>query len=236
MIPSAAVDDQLAELLETMPSGSIIIDGGNSDYRLTLERAKQVENAGITYVDVGTSGGILGSKDGYCFMIGGDAAAVTLLKPIFDAMAATNGWQHVGPTGAGHYVKMVHNAIEYGMMESYAEGYRLLKEGPIKDIKLADAGEVWQHGSIIDSGINKLSADILRINPDLDGIDGYVAETGEARWALEVGAANNIDMPSIAAAFAVRKASANGEISFATKLLAAQRNAFGGHMLSKEKS
>lgn len=233
MVPSNVVDSELDALLPLLPKNSVIIDGGNSNFNQTLERHKRLQEAGITMVDVGTSGGILGATAGYCLMIGGDEQVVQKLAPLFETLAQPEGWQHVGPNGSGHYVKMVHNAIEYGMMQSYAEGYRLLKEGYFADINLAKAGAVWQHGSIVDSKLNELCVEALKENPELNGIEGFVAESGEARWALETAQKHNLSMPAISAAFNVRLASQKGEVNFATKLLAAMRNKFGGHALNK---
>jgi 6-phosphogluconate dehydrogenase len=177
----------------------------------------------------------LGRTAGYCLMVSGDKPTLEVIKPILEALAAPYGWRHFPGQGTGHFVKMVHNAIEYGMMESYAEGYRMLKDGPYKDIDLAAAGEVWQHGSIIESKLNELSVQALRENPTLEGIDGVVAESGEARWTLEAAKELNIPMPAIQAAFDVRIASQAGQINFGTKLLAAMRNKFGGHQINPDK-
>jgi 6-phosphogluconate dehydrogenase len=167
-------------------------------------------------------------------MVGGEAEPVAAVTPALTDLAKPEGaFNHFGPAGSGHYVKMVHNAIEYGMMQSLAEGYRMLKEGPYPALNLADAGEVWQHHSVITSWLNELSRDALRENPELDGIDGFVAESGEARWTLEVAKEAGIPLPAIQASFDVRLASQQGEVSFATKLLAAMRNAFGGHSINK---
>ncbi len=234
MIPSQFVDAELEELLAVVPKNSVIVDGGNSDYRLTIKRAENCKKSGITFIDVGTSGGILGAKQGYAMMVGGDEQVVNKLSPIFDALAPPNGWAYFGKSGSGHYVKMVHNAIEYGLMESYAEGYNLLKDGPFKNIDLAKAGKVWQHGSIIQSLLNDLSVKALEENPNLNGIDGYVKESGEARWALETAKDYNVKTPAIDASFDVRLKSQKGETNFATKLLAAMRNKFGGHAINKE--
>ena len=234
MIPAQVVDQQLGELLPHLPKGSVIIDGGNSDYRLTLKRSQQAQAAGVTLVDVGTSGGVLGGNRGYCMMVGGEDAVVTKLAPLFEALAEPQGWQHVGPSGAGHYVKMVHNAIEYGLMESYAEGYHMLKEGPFENLDLGRIGGLWQHGSIIDSLLNDLIKEALTENPSLEGIEGSVAESGEARWTLEEAAQHHIALPAIQAALDVRLQSQKGQTNFATKLLAAMRNKFGGHALNKK--
>jgi 6-phosphogluconate dehydrogenase len=234
MIQSKYVDAQLDVLLPLLPNGSIIVDGGNSDYRLTKERAKRITDAGMAMVDVGTSGGVLGAENGYCMMIGGDEKAAKTIEPLIVAMAQEGGHQYFGPSGAGHFVKMVHNAIEYGMMESYAEGYRIIKEADYPGLDLGALGSVWQHGSIITSSLNELCADALTKNPELDGIDGYVAENGEARWTLEIAKQKEIETPAIQASLDVRVASQNGKVSFATKLLAAMRNGFGGHPLNTE--
>ncbi len=234
MIPSEYVDKELEQLLAIVPAGAIIIDGGNSDFRLTKQRAELCKSHSVTLVDVGTSGGILGYKQGYAMMIGGEQAAVESLHPIFETLAPKDGWAWFGQPGSGHYVKMVHNAIEYGAMQAYTEGYRLLKEGPYADIDLASAGNVWQHGSIIQSLLNDVAQQALAENPKLEGIDGYVHESGEAKWALEVADEHHVQMPVILESLKVRKDSQNGNINFATKLLAAMRNKFGGHAINKE--
>ncbi len=232
MLPAELIQTKFEELLPLVPAGAIIIDGGNSDFRHSQARYQAAKDRGVHFIDIGTSGGILGRSAGYCMMVGGDKEPVDVIKPVLDALAAPYGWRHFPGAGAGHFVKMVHNAIEYGLMESYAEGYRMLKEGPYKDIDLATAGEVWQHGSIVESKLNELSVQALRENPLAEGIDGVVAESGEARWTLEVAKELNIPMPAIQSSFDVRLKSQAGEISFATKLLAAMRNKFGGHDLN----
>ncbi|HVX24216.1 MAG TPA: decarboxylating 6-phosphogluconate dehydrogenase [Candidatus Saccharimonadales bacterium] len=235
MLPADIVDTEIVEWLALVPTGSTIIDGGNSDYRLTQKRNQLVQDKGCKLVDIGTSGGVWGYQNGFSMMIGGDDAdAVAALDPVLKTLAAPEGaYHHFGPSGAGHFVKMTHNAIEYGMMESLAEGYRILKEGPYNTLDLAAAGEVWQHHSVITSWLNELSRDALRENPQLEGIDGFVAESGEARWTLETAKAMDIDLPSIQAAFDVRLASQQGQTNFATKLLAAMRHRFGGHNLNQ---
>ena len=229
MLPADIIQPKFEELLAQVSDGAIIIDGGNSDFRHDLQRYQAAKVKGVHYIDIGTSGGILGRSAGYCMMVGGDKEPVDIIKPVLDALAAPYGWRHFPGPGAGHFVKMVHNAIEYGLMESYAEGYRMLKEGPYKDIDLATAGEVWQHGSIVESKLNELTVQSLRENPLMEGIDGVVAESGEARWTLEVAKGMNIPLPAIQTAFDVRLKSQNGDVSYATKLLAAMRNKFGGH-------
>jgi 6-phosphogluconate dehydrogenase len=236
MISDSAMEEQLAEWLQIIPAGSIIIDGGNSDFRLTKQRAKVVAAKGSVYMDVGTSGGIWGYKNGFSMMAGGDTDSFKVIEPVLKILAAPSGaYDYFGTSGAGHFVKMTHNAIEYGMMESLAEGYRLLKEGPYENMDLAKAGEVWQHGSVIVSWLNDLTRQALQENPQLDGIEGVVEEKGETRWALEAAKDLGIPMQSIQAAFDVRLKSQAGEITFATKLLAAIRNKFGGHQINPEK-
>lgn len=235
MVPADVVEQELHSWLEIVPKGSIIIDGGNTDFRTDKKHAELVAEQGSILLDSGTSGGIMGLEHGFCMMVGGDEAAVKKLTPIFDTLAKPEGsWHHFGDNGAGHYVKMVHNAIEYGMMESLAEGYRMLKEGPYPALDLAAAGEVWQQGSIIASSLNNLAAEAFRENPELEGVEGYVAESGEARWTLELAKERGIELPSIQAAFAVRVASQAGKTSFATKVLAELRNKFGGHAINKQ--
>jgi 6-phosphogluconate dehydrogenase len=235
MLPADVVEDEINAWLDVAPKGSILIDGGNTDFRRTIEHAKTVAARGSALVDVGTSGGVWGIKNGFSMMAGGDPAAFQVVEPCLQTLALPRGaYHHFGPSGSGNYVKMVHNAIEYGMMESLAEGYRMLKEGPYDALDLAAAGDVWQHSSVVTSWLNELSRDALRESPTLAGIDGYVAENGEARWTLEVAKERNIPLPSIQAAFDVRLASQQGETNFATKLLAAMRNKFGGHAINKK--
>ena len=234
MVPADVIEDELNAWLDILPAGSILIDGGNTDYRLTRKHAELVEERGSQLLDSGTSGGVWGYRRGFSMMIGGDSDTFSTLEPVFKTLAQpTGGYQHFGDPGSGHYVKMVHNAIEYGMMESLAEGYRMLKEGPYDNIDLKAAGDVWQNNSVITSWLNELTRDAIAENPNLDGIDGYVAESGEARWTIETAKELGIPLPSIEASFDVRLASQKGETNFATKLLSAMRNKFGGHTLNK---
>jgi len=235
MLPSTVVDDELKAWLRLLPIGSILIDGGNSDFRHTKQRAGDVMAVGMSLLDCGTSGGVWGQENGFSLMVGGDKASFRKVEPLFKALSVPHGgYAYFGESGSGHYVKMVHNAIEYGMMESLAEGYQLLHEGPYHDLDLAAAGEVWQKSSVVRSWLNELSQKALAENPNLEGIDGYVAETGEARWALEVAKAHHLPLPAIQAAMQVRLDSQAGKTSFATKLLAAMRHAFGGHLVNKQ--
>jgi len=236
MLPDRVVDAQVDEWLGLLPAGSIIIDGGNSDFRSTKRLNEKVTAAGMMLLDVGVSGGIWGYENGFPLMCGGDSAeAFAVLAPALQTLSQPGGaYYHFGPSGAGHYVKMVHNAIEYGMMESLGEGFRMLHDGPYSGLNLAAAGDVWQHHSVITSWLTSLSRDALTESPELDGVTGYVAESGEARWTLETAKELGIALPSIQAAYDVRVASQTGATNFATKLVAAQRNKFGGHNLNGE--
>jgi 6-phosphogluconate dehydrogenase len=235
MLPAEVVDSEVDAWLEILPANSLIIDGGNSDYRKTKLLNQKLTARGHEFIDVGTSGGVWGYQNGFSMMAGSDSSKAFLaVEPVLKTLASPEGaYYHFGPSGSGHFVKMTHNAIEYGMMESLAEGYRILKEGPYENIDLAAAGNVWQHHSVVTSWLNELSQAALQENPNLDGITGLVAESGEARWTLETAKELGIEMPSIQASFDVRIASQNGQVNFATKLLAAMRNKFGGHELNK---
>jgi 6-phosphogluconate dehydrogenase len=230
MIPAEVIDSELDSWLTILPKNSVIIDGGNSDYRGDKIRADKVIAAGSKMLDIGTSGGVWGIINGFSMMVGGDEDSYKSIITVLDTLGAPRGGhQYFGESGSGHYVKMVHNAIEYGMMESLAEGYRMLSDGPYKHIDLAAAGDIWQKSSVVTSWLNDLTRQALHENPTLDGISGIVAESGEARWTLETAKELGIALPSIQASFDVRLASQKGEINLATKLLAAMRNKFGGH-------
>lgn len=233
MIPSDVVDSELDVWLKIIPKGSILIDGGNSRWSDTKRRAEVVANSGSTLLDVGTSGGVWGYKNGFSMMAGGESKAFEVIRPALETLQKPEGmYAYFGESGSGHYVKMVHNAIEYGMMESLAEGYRLLKEGPYKNLDLYKAGDVWQHRSVITSWLNELTRDVMKENPNLDGVDGFVAESGEARWALEVAKEFGIETRAIQSSFDVRLDSQKGKVNFATKVLASMRNVFGGHKIN----
>lgn len=236
MLPSEVVDSELEEWLKIAPVGSLFIDGGNSDFRQTKIRAQSVAKKGSSLMDIGVSGGIWGYPNGFSMMVGGAKDDFEAIEPALKTLAVPKGaYGHFGARGAGHFVKMVHNAIEYGMMESLAEGYRILQEGPYENLDLAAAGNVWHHGSVVNSWLNELSKEALAENPKLEGIDGVVAESGETRWMLETARELNIELPAIEAAFKVRLQSQKGDINFATKLLAAMRNKFGGHDINPGK-
>lgn len=230
MLPADVIDAKIDEWLAILPKNSIIIDGGNSDYRGDAARAERVTAAGSKLLDIGTSGGVWGMVNGFSMMVGGDKDAYDTVVPVLETLSVPRGGhQYFGTNGTGHFVKMVHNAIEYGMMQSLAEGYRVLREGPYKDLDLAAAGDIWQQSSVVTSWLNDLTRQALHENPNLDGIEGVVAESGEARWTLETANDLGIPMPAIQASFDVRLASQQGNVDFSTKLLAAMRNKFGGH-------
>lgn len=230
MVPSEVVDIEIDAWVSVLPSDSILIDGGNSDYRLDSARSARASEASVNLLDIGTSGGVWGEERGFCMMVGGKREAYDYIEPLLKTLAAPAGaYEYFGENGAGHYVKMVHNAIEYGMMQSIAEGYRMLREGPIKDIPIGRAGEVWQHGSVVTSWLNELAAEAVQESPELEGVSGVVAESGETRWTLETAKDLGIELPAIQASFDVRLASQQGQVDYSTKLLAAMRNKFGGH-------
>jgi 6-phosphogluconate dehydrogenase len=220
-------------LIHSLESGDIVIDGGNSRFSDSVRRAKQLAEKGITLLDAGTSGGVTGRAGGYCLMVGGPETAAVSAQPIFEAIAQPGGYMYVGPSGSGHYVKMVHNAIEYGFMESLAEGLSLIRHGDYPATDLAALTEVWQHGSIIQSYLLGLAHNIFVENPTLEGIDGYVSATGEAAWTLEAAKEKGLSLPSVELALKVRTDSQAGKTSTVTKILAALRNQFGGHKLNR---
>jgi 6-phosphogluconate dehydrogenase len=226
---------EIAKLAEALPAGALVVDGGNSNFNDTLAHAETLKAKNIELVDVGTSGGIWGRERGFSLMVGGEAAAVERIKPLLDALAKPHGsWHHFGKGGAGHFVKMVHNGVEYGLMQSFAEGYRLLKEGPYAGLDLAKVAEVWQKGSINQSFLNSLVQHVMKEDPELSGVEGAVAESGEARWTLETAQKLGIPTPVIAAALEVRVKSQAGDVNYATKLLAKLRQEFGGHAVNPE--
>ena len=236
MIPDKFVEDEVNAYSALLPPNSIVIDGGNSFFKDTMRRAELLSSKDIVYIDVGTSGGVLGLDNGFSLMIGGQRGAFEHIEPLLDVLSKPyGGYRYMGPSGYGHYVKMVHNGVEYGLMQAYAEGYDLLQYGPLKNIDLAAVADVWQQGSIVSSTLNDLIAKILGENPGLTGIEGYVADSGEGRWTKETAEEANISMPALEGALQVRKASQEGHIYFATKLLAAMRNKFGGHSINKPK-
>lgn len=270
MVPAGFVDAEIAELAPKLASGDAIVDGGNSHYHDDIRRARDLAAKSIAYIDAGVSGGVWGLERGYCLMIGGDAAVVRRLDPIFKALApgaaaaaatpgrtgggtAEQGYLHCGPSGAGHFVKMVHNGIEYGLMAAYAEGLNILKHAnvgrhkvehdaettPLRhpehyqyDLNLADVAEVWRRGSVIQSWLLDLTAQALAGSPELKEFSGRVSDSGEGRWTLDAAIDEAVPTPVLASALFARFSS-RGEAEFADRLLSAMRFQFGGHLEKK---
>jgi len=236
MVPAGdAVNDTIERLTRLLKADDILIDGGNSNFRDTLQRAFSVQKSGVHFVDVGTSGGIWGLKEGYCLMIGGDAPVVKRLQPLFEALAPApdRGWAHVGPVGAGHFTKMVHNGIEYGLMQSYSEGFALLEKNRNFELDLPKIAEIWRHGSVVRSWLLDLTAQALAENPTLEGIGPGVADSGEGRWMVAEAIAVDVPCPVITHSLLERIRS-RVQDSFGNRILAVMRNKFGGHAISKQ--
>ncbi len=231
MIPAGApTEEYLDQLLGLLAKGDTLIDGGNSRYTDSIRHFTKCQSAGVDFLDVGVSGGIWGLSEGYCLMIGGPAAAADRLRPIFETLAPAPdaGWGRVGGPGAGHFVKMVHNGIEYGMMEAYAEGFDVLRAKTTYELDLGQIAEMWRRGSVVRSWLLDLSAEILKDRAALDAIPGYVRDSGEGRWTIEESFDLGVPTPVITLALEQRIRSRD-ETLFAEKLLAAMRQKFGGH-------
>jgi 6-phosphogluconate dehydrogenase len=236
MVPQGKpVDDTIAKLEPLLNPGDILIDGGNSNYKDSMRHHAEVTAKGFQFVDVGTSGGVWGLKEGYSMMIGGDEDPVEYLKPIFETLApaADKGWGHVGPAGAGHFVKMVHNGIEYGMMQAYAEGFTIMEKKEVLNLDLAQISEIWRYGSVVRSWLLDLTADALSKNPTLDGLEAYVADSGEGRWTVFEAIDLNVSAPIITESL-IRRIRSREENNFTDRMLAIMRNAFGGHAVKKD--
>ncbi len=236
MVPAGnPVDATIAALLPYLSEGDIVIDGGNSNYKDTLRRGEQCAAAGHHFIDVGTSGGIWGITEGYSMMIGGDEGIVEHLRPIFETLAPApdRGWGRTGPNGAGHFVKMVHNGIEYGLMQAYAEGFALLDAKEELELDVAQIADIWRHGSVVRSWLLDLTRNALAENPDLDGIAPYVPDSGEGRWTVIEAIDLDVSAPVIALSL-LRRIGSRDEVDYADRLLSAMRNQFGGHAIKKE--
>jgi 6-phosphogluconate dehydrogenase len=236
MVPAGDITDKsVAALSSLLAAGDTVIDGGNSNYQDTLRRAAALAERQIHLVDCGTSGGIWGLAEGYSLMIGGDPAVVERLRPIFEALAPARdrGWGRVGPVGAGHFSKMIHNGIEYGLMQAYAEGFSILEHKREFGFDLHQVAEIWRHGSVVRSWLLELTSAALAANPTMAGIAPWVADSGEGRWTVEAAIALDVPAPVITLALLERLRSRDDD-SFADKLLAAMRNQFGGHAIKKE--
>jgi 6-phosphogluconate dehydrogenase len=215
--------------------GDVIIDGGNSNYKDSIRHAAEVGQKDVSFLDAGTSGGVWGLQEGYSLMIGGEAAVVEIVRPIFETLApaADEGWGHVGPHGAGHFTKMIHNGIEYGLMQAYAEGFEILKAKKDFGLDLAQVAHIWQKGSVVRSWLLDLTANALDQDADLSEIKGWVADSGEGRWTVSEAMDLDVPAPIITLSLQARFVSRQSE-SFAAKMLAAMRNQFGGHAVKKE--
>nr|MBI3613219.1 decarboxylating 6-phosphogluconate dehydrogenase [Nitrospirota bacterium] len=232
MVPSGQpTEDTVQAVAALLKPGDTIIDGGNTKFHDDVRRAADLKAKGIHYVDAGTSGGIWGLKIGYCLMVGGDKAPVTRLEPIFTTLAPENGWAHMGGHGSGHYVKMVHNGIEYSMMQGYAEGFELMAKSNY-NLDLAKIADLWMHGSVVRSWLLELAADALAQDPRLDQLKGYVQDSGEGRWMVLDAIEKDVAVPTLTAALFTRFRSRQQD-TFAEKMLAALRNAFGGHAVRR---
>ena len=236
MVPQGKpVDDTIAKLLPHLNPGDILIDGGNSNYKDTMRRHEEIGARGFHFVDVGTSGGIWGLKEGYSMMIGGDKEPVEYLRPIFQTLAPApdQGWGHVGPGGAGHFVKMIHNGIEYGMMQAYAEGFTIMETKKELGLDLPQISQIWRFGSVVRSWLLDLAADALARNPSLDGLEAFVEDSGEGRWTVIEAIDLNVSAPVITASL-MRRIRSREENNFTDRMLAVMRNEFGGHAVKKD--
>jgi len=236
MVPAGnPTESTITALAEILSPGDIIIDGGNSNYKDSIRRAEMLEEKGIFFVDVGTSGGVWGLAEGYSMMVGGESEAVDRIRPVLETLAPGSdlGWGHVGPAGAGHFVKMVHNGIEYGLMQAYAEGFEIMRAKEVFGLDLHQIAEIWRFGSVVRSWLLDLTADALAENPELEGIKDWVADSGEGRWTVFEAIDLDVPAPVITQALQARFVSRQEE-SYAAKLLAAMRNQFGGHAIKLE--
>ncbi len=233
MLPAGDVTEQmLLQLMDILSSGDTIIDGGNSNYHESIRRAGMVSARGLNYVDVGTSGGVWGLTEGYSLMIGGEREPVERLRPVFETLApaADLGWGHVGPHGAGHFVKMVHNGIEYGMMQALAEGFEIMKKKTALELDVSQISEIWRYGSVVRSWLLDLTAASLKDDPELSTIAPWVADSGEGRWTVQEAIDLDVPAPVITLALMARFVSRN-EDNYSAKVLAAMRKGFGGHAI-----
>ena len=231
MVPAGKpTEETIQSLMQVLEPGDTLLDGGNSNYKDTRRQAAAAEREGFNYIDVGTSGGVWGLQEGYSLMIGGPEEAVERLQPVFETLApaADRGWGHVGPAGAGHFVKMVHNGIENGLMQAYAEGFELMRRKETFALDLHQVAEIWRHGSVVRSWLLDLTARALAENPDLEGLAAYVSDSGEGRWTVAESIELGVALPVITLALQRRFRSQDAE-PFGDKLLAAMRNQFGGH-------
>jgi len=236
MVPQGKpVDDTIGQLEPLLSPGDILIDGGNSNYKDSMRRHAEVTARGFQFLDVGTSGGVWGLKEGYSMMIGGDNEPIEYLRPIFEALAPApdKGWGRVGPGGAGHFVKMIHNGIEYGMMQAYAEGFTILEKKQEFALDLPQIAQIWRYGSVVRSWLLDLTADALGKNPTLQGLEAYVADSGEGRWTVFEAIDLNVSAPIITESL-MRRIRSREDNNFTDRMLAIMRNEFGGHEVKKD--
>jgi 6-phosphogluconate dehydrogenase len=235
MVPQGKpVDDTIAKLETLINPGDILIDGGNSYYKDSVRRAAEIKAKGFQFVDAGTSGGIWGLKEGYSMMVGGEKETIDYLRPIFETLAPApdKGWGHVGPAGAGHFVKMVHNGIEYGMMQAYAEGFTVMEKKEEFKLNLPQIANIWRYGSVVRSWLLDLTADALAGNPTLDGMQAYVVDSGEGRWTVFEAFDLNVSAPVITESV-IRRIRSREENNFTDRMLAIMRKEFGGHAVKE---
>ena len=234
MLPSGDVtENAIFEVLDDLKKGSIIIDGGNSFYKDTVRRAKKLKDKGFELLDIGTSGGVLGSERGYCFMAGGNKESYELVKPILKELAMDGGYDYMGPSGSGHFVKMVHNGIEYAMMQAYGEGFEILKSKSEFKLDLEKISRVWTRGSVIDSWLLELCTGMFEKDGNLEAVKGYVEDSGEGRWTVLEAIEEHVSSPVIALSLMQRFRSRKGE-TFSDKVIAGLRREFGGHSIKEE--
>ena len=237
MLPAGEITKkQIADLIPLLNKGDIIIDGGNSNFKQSVKMGSMLEEYDIGFMDCGTSGGVWGLENGYCLMVGASHEVAKAVEPALKALAPTpqTGWLHVGPVGSGHFTKMIHNGIEYGMMESFAEGLELLKGRKEYDIDIGKVTELWRHGSVVRSWLLDLTAEALKGDPELDEIEPFVADSGEGRWTAVEAIEQGIPAPVLTQALQVRFRSQEKSKGYGYKILSIMRNAFGGHVMKKK--
>ena len=237
MLPAGEITKkQIADLIPLLNKGDIIIDGGNSNFKQSVKMGSMLEEYDIGFMDCGTSGGVWGLENGYCLMVGASHEVAKAVEPALKALAPTpqTGWLHVGPVGSGHFTKMIHNGIEYGMMESFAEGLELLKGRKEYDIDIGKVTELWRHGSVVRSWLLDLTAEALKGDPELDEIEPFVADSGEGRWTAVEAIEQGIPAPVLTQALQVRFRSQGKSKGYGYKILSIMRNAFGGHVMKKK--
>ena len=233
MLPAGDVTEQMIHtLIPLLEKGDTIIDGGNTNFNDDIRRANMLKEHGLNYIDQGTSGGVWGLENGFCIMVGGEPELVKRLEPAFTTLAPTDGYVHCGPVGSGHFVKMVHNGIEYGMMQAYAEGFEIMRAKKDFNLNLYNISSAWRYGSVVRSWLLDLTVDAFKEDPDLAQLKGYVEDSGEGRWTIQAAIDLNVPAPVITLSLFERFHSRQPE-SFAAKVLAAMRKGFGGHAVKK---